>query len=163
MKKTDNQLQKDVADELAFDPSVDASHIGIAVKDGIVTLTGTVKSYLEKLAAEKAVKRVAGVHGVAEAIAIDLPSFHQRSDAEIAAATLSALAWNPSLPKGAISVKVESGWVTLDGRVGRQFQKDNARTTVASLIGVRGVSNLIEVEATIDGSEVKEKIRKVVV
>jgi osmotically-inducible protein OsmY len=159
--KPDLTLQEDLAEELAFDPSVDASAIGIAAKDGVVTLTGKVPSYADKIAAEKAAKRVAGVKAIATEIEVELPAFRRRDDGEIAAAALNALAWNGTLPQGAITLKVEQGWLTLEGRVEWQFQKYNAEHTVSHLIGVRGVSNLITVAPHVTSVDVEEKIRKI--
>jgi osmotically-inducible protein OsmY len=159
--KTDLELQEDVDEELSFDPSVDATRIGVAAKDGVVTLTGEVSSYAEKLAAEKAAKRVGGVNGVAQEIEVELPAFHRRSDAEIAAAALNALNWEVTLPKHAITVKVENGWLTLDGHVGWQFLKANAEQAVSNLTGVIGISNLIAVTPhSIATGDVSDKIRQ---
>lgn len=159
--KPDLTLQEDVAEELAFDPSVEASEIGVAAKDGVVTLTGKVPSYTDKMAAERAAKRVAGVKGIASEIEVELPAFRRRDDGEIAAAALNALAWNGTLPHDAITLKMEHGWLTLEGRVEWQFQKDNAEHAVSHLIGVRGVSNLITIAPRVKSIDVEEKIRKI--
>ena len=159
--KTDLEIQEDVAEELSFDPSVDAALIGVAAKDGVVTLTGKVPSYAGKIAAEKAAKRVGGVKAIAQDIEVELPAFQQRNDTEIAAAALNALDWEITLPKDAITVRVENGWVTLEGRLGWQFLKENAERAVRNLIGVKGVSDLITVtpHSSVAG-DVREKIRK---
>lgn len=167
--KSDLQLQEDVAEELAFDPSVDATEIAVAAKGGVVTLSGTVGSYAERLAAERAAKRVAGVIAIAEGLRIELRTFHERTDVEIAAAAVSILRWDVTIPPQAISVKVETGWVTLEGRVDWQFQRENAERAVAHLAGVKGVTNLIGVtprpqqrapELAVTGADVKQKIRR---
>lgn len=158
--KTDISLQEDVAEELAFDPSVEAGKIGVAAKDGVVTLTGNVPSYAEKTAAENAAKRVSGVKAIAMEIGIDLPAFHKRSDAEIAAAALNTLAWEATLPKDAIKVTVERGWLTLEGRVEWQYLQENAERAVRHLIGVTGVTNHIIVAPHVTMAGVVEKIRK---
>jgi osmotically-inducible protein OsmY len=158
--KSDLNLQEDVAEELSFDPSVDASRIGVAAKDGVVTLTGKVPSYAEKIAAEKAAKRVAGVKAVAQEVEVELPAFHQRNDTDLAAAALNVLAWEITLPKDSINVKVEHGWVTLEGRVDWQFVKENAERAVRNLIGVTGVSNHITVTPHVVAGDVHDKIRK---
>ncbi|HZO94166.1 MAG TPA: BON domain-containing protein [Candidatus Baltobacteraceae bacterium] len=158
--KTDLMLQEDVADELAFDPSVDSSNIGVAAKDGIVTLTGRVDTYAEKIAAEKAAKRVAGVKAIASEIDVEIAAFRKRDDTEIAAAAVNVLDWDTMIPADKIKVKVEHGWLTLDGQVPWQYQKDAAERAVSNLVGVRGVSNLILVAPTVRSSEVAEKIRK---
>jgi len=158
--KTDLMLQEDVADELAFDPSVDSSNIGVAAKDGIVTLTGRVDTYAEKIAAEKAAKRVAGVKAIASEIDVEIAAFRKRDDTEIAAAAVNVLDWDTMIPADKIKVKVEHGWLTLDGQVPWQYQKDAAERAVSNLVGVRGVSNLILVAPAVRSSEVAEKIRK---
>jgi osmotically-inducible protein OsmY len=158
MMKPDLTLQEDVAEELAFDPSVEASEIGVAAKDGVVTLTGKVPSYTDKMAAERAAKRVAGVKGIASEIEVELPAFRRRDDGEIAAAALNALAWNGTLPHDAITLKMEHGWLTLEGRVEWQFQKDNAEHAVSHLIGVRGVSNLITIAPRVKSIDSKRVI-----
>ena len=124
--KTDTQLQRDVMDELEFEPSVDASNIGVSAKDGIVTLTGKVSNYAEKYAASEATERVIGVKVVTDELNVDLPSFHKRDDQDIAQAALNALEWDVSVPKDAIKVKVDQGWITLEGKVDYKFQQTAA-------------------------------------
>jgi osmotically-inducible protein OsmY len=158
--KPDYQLQEDVVEELAFDPSIDASNIGVAAKGGVVTLTGTVLSYAEKLAAERAVKRVAGVHAVAEELGIDLPAFHERSDADIAAAVINALSLDVTIPRDAVSATVERGFVTLEGQVEWQYQKENAHRAIAHLLGVRGVRDRIAVAPRPSVADLRETLRK---
>lgn len=158
--KTDLSLQEDVAEELAFDPSVHSSDIAVAAKDGIVTLTGKVPSYAGKIAAEKAAKRVSGVKAIALEIEVELPAFHKRNDTEIAAAAVNALAWEATFPHDTITVKVERGWLTLEGRAEWQFQKDNAERAVRHLIGVVGVANLVTVASRVKSVDVVQKIRQ---
>lgn len=158
--KNDLRLQEDVAEELAFDPSVDAGKIGVAAKDGVVTLSGKVPSFADKVAAEKAAKRVSGVKAIAEDIQVELPVFHQRDDAEIAAAALNMLAWEVTVPKDAVTVRAERGWLTLEGLVSWQFVRQNAERAVRHLIGVVGVTNLITVAPRVTAADVTEKIRK---
>jgi osmotically-inducible protein OsmY len=158
--KTDLQLQEDVAEELSFDPSVDSSQIGVAANDGVVTLTGKAANYAEKVAAEKAAKRVAGVKAVAQEIEVELPAFHKRSDSDIATAALNFLSWETTLSKDTITVKVEHGWVTLEGHVSWEFLRANAERAVRNLSGVIGVSNLITVTAQVLAGDVADKIRK---
>lgn len=129
-KITDLDLQESVAEELSFDPSVDASHIGVAAKDGVVTLTGRVSTYAEKIAAEEAAKRVAGVKRLACELSVDLPAFHQRTDADIIAAALNVLSWDVSIPEDAVKVQAENGWLTLDGAVDWPYQKEHAEHAV---------------------------------
>src|SRR5665213_4290170 len=155
MIKSNIDLNKDVVAELAFDPSIDEQDIAVAVSDGVVTLTGSVKSYSQKIAAERAVKRVRGVHGIAEELTIDLPAFHLRNDADLAKSALSALLWNANVPADSVLVKVEGGWVTLTGTVEWQYQRDAARLAVASLAGVRGVSNDIVLNRRVIAGDVQ--------
>ena len=144
--KTDSELQRDVLDELKWEPSVDAAHIGVSVKDGVVTLSGHVSSYAEKFAAERAAKRVLGVRAVANEIDVKLPSSSQRTDEDIAAAAVNALKSNVSVPADKIKVTVSKGWVKLEGEVEWQYQKDAAENAVRYLAGVMGVTNLITVK-----------------
>ncbi|HTJ27596.1 MAG TPA: BON domain-containing protein [Candidatus Limnocylindria bacterium] len=160
MGKTDLMLQKDVADELALEPSVDSARIGVAAGDGVVTLTGTVNTYAEKTAAEQAAKRVAGVKGLASEIDVDLAAFHERSDTEIAAAALNVLAWEVTVPEDTVTVEVEDGWLTLEGRVDWRFQRENAEGAVQNLTGVRGITNRIAVQPHVRGSNVEKTIRE---
>src|SRR3954447_17926137 len=141
--KTDSELQRDVLNELKWEPSVDAAHIGISVKDGVVTLSGHVPSYAEKYAAEKAAKRVHGVKAVANEIDVKLPGSSQRTDEDIALAAVNALKANVSVPADKIKVIVNKGWITLEGEVEWQYQKDAAEYAVRYLAGVVGVTNLI--------------------
>lgn len=159
MIKSGMDLHKDVVEELAFDPSLDESKIAVAVSGGVVTLTGTVTSYPQKTAAEKAVKRVHGVHGIAEELTIDLPALHKRNDADIAKYAIDALRWNSSLPADSVIVKVEAGWVTLTGTVDWQYQRESARLAIATLAGVRGVTNEIALRQRVAAIDVKIQIR----
>jgi osmotically-inducible protein OsmY len=158
MTKTDVQVTKDIFDELTFDPSLDASDISVGTKNGVVTMTGMVRTYAEKIAAEHAVKRVFGVRGLAEELRVDIPKLHQRTDAEIVAAALNILKWDASLPRDTVTVKVEDKWLTLDGAVPWEFQREHARHMVSSLIGVRGVTNQITVPTRPTVGDVKQKI-----
>lgn len=157
--KTSAQLHADVAEELAFDPSIDASRIAIAANDGIVTLTGTVPSYWQKVEAEKAVRRVAGVRGVANDLVVEIPTIHQRDDTDIARAAAAALEWHSDLPK-TIQVVVNNGWVTLTGTVDWQFQKEEAEKAVRYIGGVKGVMNDIQVKEQPKATDVRERIRR---
>lgn len=159
MIKTDVQLHSDIAEELTSDPSLDASRIAIAVSSGIVTLTGTVPSYWQKIEAENATKRVTGVRGVANDLTVELPSRHVRNDTDIATAASDALAWHSDLPK-TIQAAVSSGWVTLSGSVEWQFQKTEAERAVKYLTGVKGVFNNLVIKAAPKVVDVRERIRK---
>jgi osmotically-inducible protein OsmY len=142
----DTQLKKHVEDELSWQPSVDQASIGVSVKDAIVTLTGHVRSYSEKMAAERAVMRIQGVKALASELQVSLPGAHERTDEDIARAALNVLVWNAVVPKDAIKVKVTKGWVTLSGVVEWSFQKHNAEREISRLIGVTGVTNEIELK-----------------
>lgn len=160
MTKGDLQIEKDVLDELAFDPTVDATDVSVSANDGVVTLRGTVRSYPEKLAAERAAKRVAGVHGIAEELKIEVPAMHHRTDNDIARAAVVALDSDMTIPKGKVTAKVENGWLTLDGEVDWYYQKDAARRAVEHLLGIRGVTNSIVVRPAVDAGDVKATIRQ---
>ena len=142
----DTQLKKHVEDELSWQPSVDEASIGVSVKDAIVTLTGHVRSYAGKMAAERAVMRIQGVKALASELQVSLPGAHERTDEDIARASLNVLVWNSAVPKDAIKVKVTKGFVTLSGVVEWSFQKHNAEREVSRLIGVKGVINDVEVK-----------------
>lgn len=158
MKKTDSQLQHDVMAELEWEPAVDHADIGVAVNDGVVTLSGYVKNFTEKLAAEKAVRRVAGVRAIAEEIKVRLASDSKLADHEIAKRILDMIAWTVSIPNDVVKVKVEHGWVTLSGTVDWYFQSNEARKAAAKVSGVIGVSNLIEVKQHPAPADVKDRI-----
>lgn len=146
MTKANTQLQQDVMQELKFEPSVDASDIGVMAKDGIVSLAGNVKNYAEKFAAVRAAERVSGVRAVTDEMKVDLPSTHVRNDQDIAKAALNALEWDVYVPSKQIQVKVDDGWVTIGGEVDHKYQKDAAEFALRNLIGVRGVANLISIK-----------------
>lgn len=158
MKKTDSQLQHDVMAELEWEPAVDHADIGVAVTDGVVALSGYVKNFTEKLAAEKAVRRVAGVRAIAEEIKVRLASDSKLADHEIAKRILDMIAWTISIPNDVVKVKVEHGWVTLSGTVDWYFQSNEARKAAAKVSGVIGVSNLIEVKQHPAPVDVKDRI-----
>jgi len=158
--KADVELHKDVIEELAADPRVDEGDIGVAVCEGIVTLTGTVPSYGQKYVIEDLIKRILGVRGIAEELKVELPQMHRRTDANIAAAALSAISWNTFLPIEGIQVTVESGHITLSGRVDWRFQRSEAETSVRSLVGVTAVTNVIEVRNNAPPSGVKARIER---
>jgi osmotically-inducible protein OsmY len=150
----DSQLQKAVLEELSWEPSVNAAHIGVAAKDGVVTLTGRVESFAEKRAAEAATRRVKGVKAVAEEIEVQLSFGIKRSDGEIAAATIERLAWDVSVPRDAVKVKVEKGWLTLMGEVDWYYQKNAAEQDVRRLFGVVGVTNQITIKPRVNTSNI---------
>jgi len=155
---SDVDLQRDVLDELKWEPSVNAAHIGVSAKDGVITLTGHVSSYVEKYAAEKAAKRVHGVRAVANEIDVRLPGSSQRTDEDIAKACVSALKANIPLIADKIKVIVNKGWVTLEGQVEWNYQKEDAERAIRYLAGVISVSNLITVKPRLSPSDLQAKI-----
>ncbi len=156
--KANVQLQQDVIDELQYEPSVEAAGIGVTAKDGIITLTGAVKSYSEKWSATQATKRVSGVKAVVDEIKVKLPYAHERGDEDIARAALQALEWDVQVPHTRIVVKVEQGRITLEGDVDYKYQQTAAVNVLRNLTGVTSVINLIHVKPTANASEVKVKI-----
>ena len=158
--RTDIEIKNDVLDELAWQPNIDETEIGVIVDKGVVTLTGTLDSYAKKMAAEKAVKAVKGVRAVADDIEVKYGSEFKKSDKEIAKAAADAIKWNYSVPDEQVSIKVDNGWVYLTGEVKWGYQKDAAKNAVENLLGVRGVSNAITLKQTVEPYQVKEKIKK---
>jgi len=158
--KTDKELQRDVLDELAWEPSVDAAEIGISVENGIVILNGVVKSLNEKWTAERVAQQVEGVRAVTDELVIKLPGDSQYSDADIAQAAVNALDWNTSVPRNRVKVLVEHGQVTLQGTVEYHFQKDAAETAVRHLKGVKAVSNSISIKPLASAGDVIQAIKR---
>lgn len=156
--KNDRELQIDVLDELRWEPGVKATDIGATVKDGVVTLEGTVDSFAEKWAAEKAVKRLPGVKALAVELKVELPGSSERTDSDIARAAENALKWDVSVPYERIKVTVEQGFLTLEGEVDWEFQRSAAKRAVQYLTGVKGVTNMMTIKPKVAPSEVKEKI-----
>jgi len=158
--KTDAQLRDDIQAELAWDPAFKAADVGVIVKDGVVTLTGHLASFAEKYAVERAVQRVHGVKAVAVEIAVKIPFDNERTDADIAMAAERALEWNVLVPDGRIRPMVEKGWLTLNGEVEWEYQRRAAESAVRSLMGVRGVSNLVNVTPKVSPADVEKKIHE---
>jgi osmotically-inducible protein OsmY len=156
--KTDLQLKQDIEEELLWDPKVNAAQIGVSVDKGAVSLLGSVDTYAEKWAAEDATKRVFGVRTVAQDLTVKILAEHKRSDSDIAAAVQSALKWDVFVPK-TVTAKVQSGWVTLEGQVPWNYQRDAAERSVRYLAGVVGVSNSVTLKPQTSAGEVKEKIK----
>ena len=161
--RTDTQIQTDVLAELKWEPRIQPNEIGVAVTDGIVTLTGTVESYTKKYAAEEAAHRVHGVKAVANDIEVRLFSTAERSDADIAAAAVRALEWDAFVPIDKLDVTVSKGWVTLRGDVEWRYQREDAYDVVRRLSGVKGVTNLIVVRPRLTPSDLKKKIEDALV
>ena len=158
--KTDSQLQRDVMKELEWEPRIDAAHIGVAAKDGVITLSGSVPSYWEKYEAVTAAKRVYGVKAVVDEIEVKLPGSSERTDTDIAEAAVRALKNNLSVPDDKIKVTVREGWITLEDEVEWQHQKTAAERSVRYLVGVKGVSNLITVKPRVTPTDIKMKIEE---
>ncbi|MCJ2049164.1 BON domain-containing protein [Methylobacterium sp. J-070] len=156
--RTDAEIKRDVEAELRWNPSIDATDIAVAVKNGVVTLTGFTKSFSEKWDAERAVKHVSGVAGVANDIEVRLPSIDERPDPEIARDAVTALKHRLPMSAEHIQVTVKKGWVSLEGAVEWQYQKESAEAAVRYVRGVKGVSNLVQVKPRAAASEIKQKI-----
>jgi osmotically-inducible protein OsmY len=161
--RNDEQIQKDVLAELKWDARVAPNEIGVAVKDGIVTLTGMVDSFAKKSAAEEAAHRVRGVKAVANDIKVKLPVSSERTDDDIARAIVHGLEWDAFIPIDRLDVTVSQGWVTLKGDVEWQYQKQDAERVVRRIQGVKGVSNLITVKPRILPTELKQKIEEALI
>jgi osmotically-inducible protein OsmY len=155
--KSDLQIQQDVANELLWDPSVTSKQVDVSVKEGIVTLRGSVPHYFEKSVAEDAAQRVGGVRAVVDEIEVNLMGSYERSDEQIAEAALNALDWSYAVPKG-IKVVVSKGWITLSGETEWDYQRNAAKDAVSQLMGVCGVSNDIGIKSRIQSSDIKTRI-----
>jgi osmotically-inducible protein OsmY len=156
--QSDNEIERDVRDELKWDPDLDASDIAVSVKDGVVTLAGFTKSYTDRLEAEIAAKRVAGVRAVANDIEVRLPAIDQRPDPDIARDAVAALKAELPISHDRIKVVIKDGWVTLEGGVEWQYQKTTAENAVRRVKGVKGVTNVITVKPKVEPSELQRKI-----
>ncbi len=161
LTKTDEQLQHDVLDELKWDAQVQPNEVGVSVKDGIVTLFGFVDSYLKKWSAEEAAHRVAGVKAVVNEIEVKLAT--ERTDEDIAEAVVRALEWDAFLPAGKVKPTVSKGWVTLEGSVEWQYQREEAERVIRRISGVKGITNLITVRPSTSPSDLKKKIEEALV
>ena len=155
---SDNDLRNAVIAELKWEPSVTAAHLGVTARDGVIALSGHVGSYAEKHAAEAAAARVKGVRAIAEEIEVQLPLHGARSDEDIAAAAVHHMGWDVSIPRDAVAVKVERGWVTLTGKVDWHFQKAAAVQEVTRLAGVVGVSDEIVIRPQVDAARLVDDI-----
>ena len=158
MKKSDSQLQRDVLDELEWEPSVDHADIGVAVVEGVVTLNGYVKSYAEKIAAERAAKRVDGVSAIAEGLKVRFASDRKTADHEIARRILDIFSYNVLIPEDKLQVKVEKGWVTLTGDVEWNYQSEEAAKAAGKVSGVVGVSNAVSIRNRANVPDIRKRI-----
>jgi len=157
--KTDTQLKKDVSDELEWEPSINATNIGVAVHNGVVTLSGHIQTFAEKAAIERVVQRIDGVKAMALELDVKLAPGHQRNDTEIAESARVAMQAQALVPADKITMKVEHGWVTLNGEVEWDYQRTNAERTVHALMGVVGVTNRITLKSRTVPSDVSNRIR----
>lgn len=156
--KTDHQLKQDVTAELAWDPAIQADAVGVAVKDGIVTISGHMATYAEKRAIEKALRRVSGVKAIALELDVKLSALHKRNDTELAEAIENALMWNSLVPADKVRVTVENGWVSLSGELDWDYQRTSVEKAVRPLIGVIGVSNEITLKPRATPADVTSRI-----
>lgn len=157
--KTDKEIEKDVKEEMLWEPRMKNSKVAVRVEEGRVSLTGEIDSYPKKIAAEKAAMKVEGVIAINNLLKVVIPASMMRDDAEIEKAARDVIKWNSSIDETTISVKVRDGWVSIEGEVAWEYQRSRARTLVEGLTGVVGVTNLVEVVSTFgSSSEVKEKI-----
>jgi osmotically-inducible protein OsmY len=156
--RSDSEIERDVREELKWDPDLDAEDIAISVKDGVVTLAGFTKSYSDRLEAEHAAKRVAGVHAVANDIEVRLPSIDQRPDPDIARDAVASLKAQLPISHDRIKLIVKDGWLTLEGAVEWQYQKTTAENAVRHVRGVKGVTNVISVKPKVEPTDIKAKI-----
>jgi osmotically-inducible protein OsmY len=155
---TDEDLEQHVQNALDWEPSLDASDIGVSVDEGVVTLRGNVGSYAERVTAERVALRVYGAKAVANDLTVHLASAYERTDTEIAQAAVAALEWNTIVPHEPITVTVTKGWIALNGTLDWQYQKDAAARTVRDLIGVKGVTNNITLKPRVKAIDVRDKI-----
>lgn len=156
--KTDADLKRDVAAELAWDPAVKSTAIGVAVKDGVVTLTGHLDTFAEKHAVSRALQRVAGVKAIALELDVKLAPGHQRSDTEIAANAEQALKWSTLVPPEAVRITVDHGWITLQGELDWEYQRRSVEKAIRPLMGVVGISNEIKLRSKLRPDDLSRKI-----
>lgn len=159
LMRTDTDVQQDVLEELRWEPSLRNDDIAAAVRGGVITLAGYVDSFLDKWKAERVASRVKGVKAVVNDLEVRLPTSAQRSDPEIARAVLDALQWNVWVPDDRIHVKIEKGWITLEGEADWYYEREEAERAVRRITGVRGITNLISVRSRPTPSDVKQRIR----
>lgn len=159
--RSDAQIKQDVLDELVFQPSIDETQIGVIVKKGIVTLTGKVFTYANKMAAEEAVKKVKGVKAVAEDIEVGYDTNENKTDSEIAKAVIDALLWNSAVPEEKIKLNIEDGYVYLTGEVNWDYEKEATKRVIQNLIGVKGIFDHMTVKQVDEKPfQIKERINK---
>jgi len=152
------QLQKKVLEALDWEPGLEAREIGVAANDGVVTLTGLVRSYADRFTAERVVKRLSGVKAMANDLEVRLPGDSHRSDGDLAAAAVRALEWDVNVPNDRIKVRIAGAWLTLEGQVEWQYQRQAAERAVLHLMGIRGVSNQLTLTPRITPVDLKNRI-----
>src|SRR6201996_1122922 len=158
--KSDSEIERDVREELQWDPDLNAEDIAVSVKDGVVMLAGFTRSYTDRLEAEAAAKRVAGVHAVANDIQVRLPAIDQRPDPDIARDAVAALKSQLPISHDKIKVIVKDGWITLEGSAEWQYQKTTAESAVRKIKGVKGVTNVIQLKPAVQPTDIKRKIQE---
>ncbi|WP_405572617.1 BON domain-containing protein [Winogradskyella sp. Asnod2-B02-A] len=158
--KTDSEIKSDILEELAWQPNIDETEIGVVVEDGTVMLTGVLDDYRKKVAAEDAVKNVRGVKALVGDIQVKYGANYQKTDLEISKAIIKAFEWNTAVPEDEISVEVRDGWVNLSGEVDWAYQKDAAKRVAENIIGVKWINNTITIKQTIQPADVKEQINR---
>jgi osmotically-inducible protein OsmY len=158
--KNDAQIQTDVQNQLKWEPEMNAAQIGVAVSNGIVTLSGIVDTYPKKLTAERIAKNVIGVKAVALDIQVGISPVNRKSDTEIAEACVNALRWDSSVPDDKIKVRVENGTVSIDGAVEWGYQRLAAKNAIMKLTGVKGVNNMVVVKQKPSSIDIKQRIRQ---
>lgn len=156
--KTDMDLQKDITEELRWDPRLDDTEVGVTVRGGVVTLTGSVPDFAQKWEALKAVERVSGVRAIAQELVVRVPDKHQKSDTALAHQVINTLLWDIEVPHDKIKVRVERGWVTLEGEANWQFQRSSAERAVRYLTGVVGVSNMITIKSRVSAQDIAQHV-----
>lgn len=156
---TDQSMKQTVLDELSWEPSINAAHIGVTARDGVVTITGHVGSYAEKCAAERAVERVSGVKAFAQDLEVRYSSSSENGDDDIAKRALQAIAWDVFIPRDKVKIKVSKGFVTLTGDLDWQYQKESAESAIYRLGGVTGVMNEIKIKPSVKAADVRDKIK----
>lgn len=157
---TDEEIQREVLEELKWDMRVHPNEVGVSVKDAIVNLTGWVDSYSKKLAAEAAAHRVHGVKAVANDLEVRLPGSAERTDHDLAEAVLNALRWDAGIPAGKLDVTVSQGWVTLKGEVEYGFQKKDAEKAIRHISGIKGITNLITIKPRVSPTDLRQQIER---
>src|ERR1700759_5608205 len=158
--KPDSEIERDVREELQWDPDLNAEDIAVSVKNGVVTLAGFTRSYTDRLEAEAAAKRVAGVHAVANDIDVRLPTIDQRPDPDIARDATAALKSELPISHDKIKVIVKDGWITLEGSAEWQYQKTTAESAVRKIKGVKGVTNVIQLKPAVKPTDIQRKIQQ---